>query len=484
MTKTPREHSHNNCQGSCHQGQAQTSTEEDFTKNKTNQGHENSTKLIFKIEGMCCASEVKSLKDVLNPLIEGNDALLSFDLINSKLIIEGKYKKLPAKDDIIRAVARTGMEATLWTDHVKQGKNKTFWQRYGHGLMNVVSAICFVIGFIIEAAINGAGTAFGSDIGAEESRRPDDPAIATLVFYSISVVAGSWFICPKAFLAVRHLKPNTKLLTVLATAGAIGLNQWFEAAVSMYLFSAAELVEAWNMERARKSIRSLMELAPSTAHVVTEAGNIAEHAVEQIPVGAIISIKPGEKIPMDSVLISGFTSVNQAPITGESLPVQKESGDVLFAGSINGDIAIQCRVVKAASDSTLASIIRKVEEAQSKRATSDQWIENFSFYYVPFMIISSIIVAIVPPLAGGGTWYSWIYKGLELLVISCPCSLIISTPVSIVAAITAAARFGVLIKGGIHLENAAHLKAFAMDKTGTITTGEPVVASIIPLDGS
>jgi Cd2+/Zn2+-exporting ATPase len=281
------------------------------------------------------------------------------------------------------------------------------------------------------------------------------------------------------------LKPNTKLLTVIATAGALAIGEWFEAAVSMYLFSAAELLEAWNMDRARKSIRVLMELAPSTAQVVNnkDGFSVTEQPVDQVPVGATILIKPGEKIPMDSELISEFTSVNQAPITGESMPVQKETGDPLFAGTINGDVAVYCRVTKAASDSTLASIIKKVEEAQSNRAQTDQWIEKFANYYVPFMMLASVIVAIIPPLASKVSWYSWIYKGLQLLVISCPCSLIISTPVSIVAGITAAARVGVLIKGGIHLENAAAIKAFAMDKTGTITTGEPIVQSIIPLDG-
>lgn len=348
--------------------------------------------------------------------------------------------------------------------------------------MNFASALCLIIGLIVEATQNGASSILG-DIDGEVQSKPNNPHVVTMVFYSLCILTGGWFIFPKAALAVKRMKPNTKLLTVVATAGAIGISEWFEAALSMYLFSAAELLEAWNMERARKSIRLLMELAPKTAQVVDEDGAITEHPIDQVALGTTILIKPGEKIPLDSQLISGFTSVNQASITGESLPIQKEAGDSLFAGTINGDIAIQCKVTKIASDSTLASIIRKVEEAQSNRASTDQWIEKFALYYVPFMMFASLIVAIIPPLVSDEEWYPWIYKGLELLVISCPCSLIISTPVSIVAGITAAARSGVLIKGGIHLENAAAIKAFAMDKTGTITTGEPIVHNIIPIDG-
>ena len=445
---------------------------------------ENPQKLIFKVEGMCCASEVESLKDVLNPLLNGRDANLAFDLINAKLTLESKYDNLPAKDEIIKAVAKAGMMATLWNEHVKQTQEKkTFWQRYGHITMNVVSAASLVVGFIFQAVRDGISTAFGGGIDSgQETERPDYPPITTMVFYSVTIVAGSWFILPKAVRTVRRLRLDTNVLMLTATAGAVGINHWFEAASSIYLFSAAEFLESWNMTRARKAIRALMELAPSTAQVINEEGIIIEQLVEQISIGTMITVRPGEKIPMDSILLLGSTSVNQAPITGESLPVQKKVGDTLFAGTINGDSVIQCKVTKMASDSTLASIIRKVEEAQSRRAKSDQLIEKFSRYYVPSMLAASVVVCVVPPLVTGGSWYPWVYKGLEFLVISCPCSLVISTPVSIVAGLTAAARAGVLIKGGIYLEMPAQIKAFAMDKTGTLTTGEPTVQNVIPLN--
>ena len=445
---------------------------------------ENRQKLTFKVEGMCCASEVESLKDVLNPLLKGREANLSFDLINAKLTFESKYDNLPSKEDIIKAVAKTSMTATLWNEHVKQSQEKkSFWQRYGHITMNVVSAASLVVGFVFQAVRDGLETAFGGGVeGGQQTERPDYPPIATMVFYSVAIVAGSWFIVPKAVRTVRRLRLDTNVLMLTAVGGAVGINQWFEAASSIYLYSAAELLESWNMARARKAISSLMELTPSTAQVINEEGIIIEQLVEEIPVGTLITVRPGGKIPMDSMLVLGSTSVNQAPITGEALPIQKDVGDRLFAGTINGDSTIQCRVTKLASDSTLASIIRKVEEAQSRRAKSDQWIEKFSHYYVPSMLAASVVVCVVPPLATGGSWYPWIYKGLELLVISCPCSLVISTPVSIVAGLTAAARNGILIKGGVYLETASRLKAFAMDKTGTLTTGEPTVQDIIPLN--
>ncbi|MBY0500456.1 MAG: heavy metal translocating P-type ATPase [Alphaproteobacteria bacterium] len=440
-------------------------------------------KFIFKIEGMCCPTEVETLKGVLGPVVnrEGREADLIFDLINAKLMVESKVGNLPNNEEIIKAVKKAGMKATLWEEHVKQAQEKkTFWGSYGRLSLNLLSATCLVSGVVVHAINDGALAAFG--IGGDENTRPENPPIASMALYSAAIAAGSAYIVPKAIRALRNLRLDTNTLMIAATAGAIGINHWFEAASSMYLFSAAEILEDWNMARARNAIRALMELTPSTAQVVDEDGDITEQLVADIPIGTTITVRPGEKIPMDSVLISGVASVNQSPITGESMPIQKEVGDPLFAGTINEDSVIQCRVTKPDSDSTLASIIRKVEEAQSHRAKSEQFIEKFAKYYVPTMITASLAVSIIPPLATSSSWYPWVYKGLELLVISCPCSLIISTPVSITAGITAAARSGILIKGGVHLENAAHIEAFAMDKTGTLTTGAPIVQNIIPLN--
>lgn len=443
-------------------------------------------KLIFKIEGMCCSTEAGILKSSLYPFFnkEGREIDISFDLVNSKLIIEKRSGSLPTIEEIIREVGKTGMQAALWTEHVKQAQEqKTFWEKYGRYGLNLTSAASLVAGLTIHAINNGAYAAFGGGVDGAQDDRPENPPIASMTLYSAAIVAGAWFIAPKALRAIKRLRPDPNVLMLSAVGGAIGMNSWFEAASAAYLFSAAELLESWNTARARNAIRTLMELAPSTAQVVNEDGSITEQLVENVPVGTIINVRPGEKIPMDSVLMLGSASINQAPITGESMPVHKEAGDPLFAGTINEDTVIQCKVMKAASDSALASIIRKVEESQTRRAQSEQWIERFSQIYIPVIGVGAVATAIIPPLATNASWYPWVYKGLELLVISCPCSLTISTPVSIVAGISAAAKAGVLIKGGVFLEAAANIEAFAMDKTGTLTTGLPRVDDIIPLNG-
>ncbi len=474
------------CGGGCEGEEVKVKVEENELAPLMEAG--NTQKLIFKIEGMCCASEIDSLKRVVNPLLKGKDAVLSFDLINAKLILDSKNGEFPAQKELISAVAKTGMKASLWSEYIQHGEKTSCWKKYSPMGMNILSAATLVAGLIIHAYRDGATAAFGGMPDGKEAERPDYPPIATMVLYSTAIVAGGWFIFPRAAIAVKRLRPDPNLLMTIATFGAVGINHWFEATFSMYLFSLAAMIETWNMGRARKAIRALMELAPPTAQVLNEDGTVSEELVGQVPVDTILIIKPGEKIPMDSVVISGSTSVNQAPITGESMPVLKEVGNNLFAGTINEDGAIQCRVTKEASDSTLASIIRKVEEAQSRRARSDQWIEKFSHYYVPTVMVASAVVCTIPPLVSGNftsgeAWFPWLYKGLELLVISCPCSLVISTPVSIVAGLTAAARSGVLIKGGVYLEMAASMKAFAMDKTGTLTNGAPIVQHIIPLNG-
>jgi len=466
-------------QGACH-SQGESGKQATFGTRPTGKKLE---KLVFKVDGMCCASEVEHIKTALRPFLDARETIISFDLINGKLILEGGEGHLPSEDKVTKSIARTGMKATLWQDHVQRAGDLTFWQRYGHYIMNVVSFIGLMVGYFLHAEQHGYGNAAGGEVGGEEASRPEDPPAGTLVAYCISIVAGSWYIFPKAIAAVRRMRPDPNLLMTLAALGALGIGHWFEAASSMYLFSAAGLLEAWNMSRARKAISALMDLAPATARVIDAKGITSEQPVEKVPVGARLVVRPGEKIPMDSVVVTGSTSVNQAPITGESMPVDKEVGDALFAGTINGDYAIQCEVTRAAADSTLATIIRKVEEAQSHRARSDLWIEVFSGYYIPTVALVALLVAIIPPLATGDEWFPWIYKGLELLVISCPCSLVISTPVSIVAGLTAAARAGVLIKGGVYLEIAATIKAVAMDKTGTLTTGEPKVQTVIPRQG-
>ncbi|GMU91702.1 MAG: hypothetical protein AMXMBFR4_07600 [Candidatus Hydrogenedentota bacterium] len=268
----------------------------------------------------------------------------------------------------------------------------------------------------------------------------------------------------------------------IAVIGAALLGEWFEAATVTFLFAFALLLESWSVDRARHAIRSLMEWSPAKARVrCGHDGFLEERPIEKVALGAIVVVRPGERIPLDGVVCSGSTTVNQAPITGESREVGKGVGDSVFAGTINNEGSIEFRVTREASDTALARIIRMVEEAQGRRARSEQWVERFARYYTPAMMALAAGIAVVPPLFVGD-WNRWFYEALVLLVIACPCALVISTPVSIVAGLAAAARKGVLIKGGLFLESAARIRAVALDKTGTLTTGRPEVQHVVPLN--
>jgi Cd2+/Zn2+-exporting ATPase len=293
----------------------------------------------------------------------------------------------------------------------------------------------------------------------------------------------------------------------LAVIGAVLIDEWAEAAVVVFLFSLGEALEGYTMDRARNAIRSLMALAPAEATVLRPCLDCAGHLdqplpaggvyeggpcpwcephelavpVEELAIGETVLVRPGERIPMDGVVLAGRTAVNQAPITGESLPVEKASGDEVFAGSINGSGAIELRVTRLAGDNTLSRLIHMVEEAQAQKAPAQRWIDRFARVYTPVVVAMAAVVAVAPPLFFGQSLLDtagqtgWLYRALTLLVIACPCALVISTPVSIVGAISAAARHGVLIKGGVHLEALAHVRVVAFDKTGTLTLGRPAL---------
>jgi Zn2+/Cd2+-exporting ATPase len=300
--------------------------------------------------------------------------------------------------------------------------------------------------------------------------------------YLAAAVAGAWFVAPKAWLALRRRRPDMNLLMTVAVLGAVLIGEWLEAATVTFLFAVALALESWSVSRARRAIAALMEMAPSQARVIGSDGNEELVDVEQVPVGARIVIKPGDRIPLDGHITAGQTTVNQAPVTGESLPVTKAVGDEVFAGTINQDGAIEVSTVKPAAQNTIAQIIKMVREAQSKRSPSEQWVEQFARYYTPAVMTLAITVAIIPPLFMS-SWADWFYQALVLLVIACPCALVISTPVSIVAALAAAARHGVLIKGGEYVELPSRLAAIALDKTGTLTEGRPQVVRVVPLSG-
>jgi Cd2+/Zn2+-exporting ATPase len=260
------------------------------------------------------------------------------------------------------------------------------------------------------------------------------------------------------------------------------LGEWSEAAAVVFLFAVAQALEARTMERARTAVRALMDLTPAEALVRAETGD-RRVALDRVTPGMVIVVKPGEKIPLDGQVVAGASAVNQAPVTGESLPVDKGRGDEVFAGTINGRGALDVVVTRLRRDTTLARIIHLVEQAHAQRAPSQTLVERFARVYTPAVIALAVGLAILPPLLGGGAWDVWIYRALVLLVVSCPCALVISTPVSIVAALTGAARKGVLIKGGVHLERAARVRCVAFDKTGTLTRGRPEVVDVVSLNG-
>ncbi|MHC1698668.1 MAG: heavy metal translocating P-type ATPase [Geobacteraceae bacterium] len=278
----------------------------------------------------------------------------------------------------------------------------------------------------------------------------------------------------KGFLAVANGNLNINALMSIAVTGALFLGVWPEAAMVMVLFTIAELIEVKSLDRTRNAIEGLMKLAPEKATVQQPDGSWQEIEAREVTLGSVVRVKPGERIGLDGTIVSGNSTVNQAPITGESLPVDKSEGDAVFAGTINQASSFEYRVTAAANNTTLARIIHAVEEAQGAKAPTQRFVDRFARIYTPCVFAMALAIAVLPPLLVGGSWHDWIYKALVLLVIACPCALVISTPVTIVSGLAAAARHGILIKGGVYLEEGRKLAWLGFDKTGTLTQGKPV----------
>jgi len=306
---------------------------------------------------------------------------------------------------------------------------------------------------------------------------------AVIVLALVSIFTGGLSTYKKGWIALKNRNLNMNALMSIAVTGGMVIGHWPEAAMVMFLFALAEVIEAKSLDRARNAIRGLMDLAPETATVRQPDGSWAELPAKQIAKGTVVRVRPGERIALDGLITSGRSAINQAPITGESLPVEKAEGDQVFAGTINETGSFEYQVTAGASDSTLARIIHAVESAQGSRAPTQRFVDQFARIYTPAVFVVAVLVAVVPPLAFGGEWFDWIYKALVLLVIACPCALVISTPVTIVSGLAAAARRGILIKGGVYLEGGRKLKALALDKTGTLTHGKPEQTDFLPLIG-
>ncbi len=287
----------------------------------------------------------------------------------------------------------------------------------------------------------------------------------------------------KGWVALRQRTLNINALMSIAVTGAVLIGQWPEAAMVMVLFALAEAIEARSLARARRAVEGLMAMAPETA-TVHGADGWSVQPVAAVPVGARVRVRPGERVPLDGHVLSGHAIVDQAPITGESVPVEKAPGDALFAGSINEDGEFEYETTATADGSTLARIVRAVQEAQATQAPTQRFVDRFSAWYTPAVVAVAVAVALVPPLVTGGGWLDWLYRALVMLVVACPCALVISTPVTVVSGLTAAARRGILVKGGLFLERGHDLTAMALDKTGTLTHGRPAVTEVVALDGA
>ena len=321
-------------------------------------------------------------------------------------------------------------------------------------------------------------------IASEMAQWLGQPAWLTALLAVAAVLFSGLTTYKKGWIATRNGNLNINALMSIAVTGALLLGQWPEAAMVMVLFTIAELIESKSLDRARNAIKSLIQLAPERATVQQGDGTWGEVAAKMVAMNARVRIKPGDRIALDGKIVSGQSTINQAPITGESLPVEKVAGDTVFAGTVNESGSFEYLVTATAGDSTLARIIHAVEEAQGARAPTQRFVDQFARIYTPAVFAIAVVIAILPPLLMGGDWFTWVYKALVLFVIACPCALVISTPVTIVSGLAAAARQGILIKGGVYLEEGRKLVWLALDKTGTITHGKPAQTDFAVLNGA
>jgi len=414
---------------------------------------------MLNIAGMDCPTEEALIRSKLSGM--AGVAALDFNLVQRRLTVT----HLPeALDAVLTALESIGLEGTVDAE----GKENT-----------AVGSESAPKGRWWPMALAGAAATLAE--GMSWLIGGDHWIVLALAL--VSIVGGGLTTYKKGWIALRHLNLNINALMSIAVTGAMLIGHWPEAAMVMFLFTLAETIEAKSLDRARNAIRGLMELAPDTATVRQADGSWVPMPAGNVPQEAVVRVRPGERIALDGMVIGGRSTVNQAPITGESLPVDKAEGDTVFAGTINAAGSFEYRVTAAANHSTLARIIHAVESAQGSRAPTQRFVDRFARIYTPVVFAVALLVAIVPPLVFGGAWMDWMYKALVLLVIACPCALVISTPVTIVSGLAAAARKGIIVKGGVYLEEGRKLTTLALDKTGTITWGKPVRTDFMTLSG-
>lgn len=409
---------------------------------------------VFIITEMDCPTEEQLIRSKLATLVDVS--AVEFNLMRRQLTVSHAES---AFDDIINALKSIGFKPQLQHEHSQDSTTAT--QQQSRWPL-VIAGLAATAAEILEWTVSGSHW-------------------GVIVLTVIVLATVGLPVLKKGWIAIRNGNLNINALMTIAVIGALFIGHWPEAAMVTFLFALAEWIESKSLDRARYAIHSVLELAPETALILAD-GQWQNSQAETVPIGTRVRLQPGERVPLDGTVVSGNSTVNQAPITGESLPVEKSIDSPLFAGSINMQGALEYVTTATRDNSTLARIIHAVEEAQASRAPTQRFIDRFAKVYTPLVVAIACLVAIVPPLFFAGLWSVWIYKALVLLVIACPCALVISTPVAVVSALTQAARQGILIKGGVFLEQGKLLTTLAFDKTGTLTHGTPVLTQTLLLN--
>lgn len=422
----------------------------DLTENVTGTG--SGEKHVFRIEGLSCSNCAARFERNVNRIPSVRRATVHFT--TAKLVVEGN----PTEEELEQAGAFDQLKIVK---HVQRRKVSP-WKSMA-SLRTVLSGVFLLIGACVVWF-------------TEESE-------VSMFAFGLAILLGGYALFWQGIKNLRTLTFDMKTLMTVAVFGALWIGEWGEAATVVLLFALSEALEQFSMEKARRAVVDLMSLAPAEARVLRDGAEITL-PVEEICVGDRLIVKPGEKISMDGKILEGTSSVNQAAITGESIPVLKKEGDEVYAGTINEQGWLKIQVTKTAEENTIAKMIALVEEAQEKKAPSQAFIDRFAQVYTPLVMLIAVLTAILPPLLFSADWSEWFYRSLALLVVACPCALVISTPVAIVTALGSAARNGVLIKGGIHLEQLSAVRVAAFDKTGTLTQGVPRVTDVVSLSAS